>query len=196
METPRVLIRPAPPYEPMARVVADAATDSTLDGAPRPVEPVVTDPSSVRDADPGAADESGRGGSRTVSATTLEARKFAISTITLLFEVLDRRRSLNQLDAHTTVHLLDHVAALARAQGTSRSTGAVEASATLRRMHVQMLGPGAAEIFGSYRRGERVRAFAGRIERRPRRVRTSVGSGPGLRRAVEYRWQLVAFSLA
>ncbi len=195
METPRVLIRPAPPYEPMARVAADAATDSTLDGAPWPVEPVAADPTSMPDADPGAADESGRVGSRTVSAATLEARTFAISTITLLFEVLDRRRSLNQLDAHAPVHLLDHVAALARAQGTSRSSAA-ETSAALRRMHVQMFGPGAAEIFGSYRRGERVRAFAGRIERRPRRVRTSVGSGPGLRRAVEYRWQLVAFSIA
>ncbi|AZG48453.1 Rv3235 family protein [Gordonia insulae] len=150
---------------------------------------------------------------RALAVATTEARRFSIGTLTLLLEIIDRRRGLNQLEAHAPAHLLEQVATLVRMHDSSRRGSTRQGStrqgstrggassvhdnaATLRRVHIQMCGPGAAEIFGSYRRGERVRAFAARIEQMPCRVRSPRGqSRVGLSRMVEYRWQLVAFTL-
>ncbi|WAC56402.1 Rv3235 family protein [Gordonia sp. SL306] len=181
METPRVLIRPAPPYEPPIRSVE-------VDGSPDRPTP---SPAGARRRN--APDRS--------SAQAVEARRFAVGTVTLVLEVLDRRRGVNQLDGVVTQQLLAELTALARVHGPVRpSSGAlpqvVENAATLRRVHVQMRGPGTAEVFGSCRRGERVRAFAARIEQLPCRVRGAPGHyRPGLPRNVEYRWQLVDFTL-
>ena len=60
-------------------------------------------------------------------------------------------------------------------------------AARVRRLHLQMSGPTVAQIFGSYTRGERIEAFAGRIEKLPVRVRGAARP--------EYRWRLVEFTL-
>ncbi|MYR08845.1 hypothetical protein GTV32_22135 [Gordonia sp. SID5947] len=130
-----------------------------------------------------------------------EARRFAIATVTLVLEVLDRRRGINQLDGLATASLLAELTALVRVPSPVRSPSSASApvtdsAAALRRVHVQMRGPGEAEVFGSCRRGERVRAFAARIEQRPCRVRVAPGQyRPGLPRNVEYRWQLIDFTI-
>ncbi|MFW0784097.1 Rv3235 family protein [Gordonia sp. CPCC 206044] len=197
METPRVLIRPAPPYEPRA-LVADTS---------RPAGVAVDPRTACRDRATESADRAADVAVRARRAAALEratvdARRFAIGTLTLLLEVLDRRRNVNQLEPALAAGLFDQISVLARASGQARSgpssasTGR-DNSASLRRVHIQMWGPGAAEVFGTYRRGERVRAFAGRIEQLPRRVRSVPGGRrAGLARTVEYRWQLVAFSVA
>ncbi|MGC4961999.1 Rv3235 family protein [Gordonia sp. DT101] len=178
METPRVLIRPAPPYEPPVR-----SAEADRPSAPRA-------PAGVR-----------RREAINGSARAVEARRFAVGTVTLVLEVLDRRRGVNQLDGVVTQQLLAELTALARVHGPVRpSSGApphvMDNAATLRRVHVQMRGPGAAEVFGSCRRGERVRAFAARIEQLPCRVRVAPGRyRPALPRNVEYRWQLVDFTI-
>ncbi|MGV9714252.1 Rv3235 family protein [Gordonia sp. NPDC003424] len=171
METPRVLIRPAPPYEPPA-----------IPSPPR--EPALATPPA-------------RARGRALTTATVEARQFAIATVSLVLEVLDRRRGLGQLDGRVVPMVVEQIVALSRAMGEGRSVAAPPATAAgVRRVHVQMCGPGAAEIFGNYRRGERVRAFAGRIEQLPCRIPTpTTGARSVLPRVVEYRWQLVAFAM-
>ncbi|MEE4021651.1 Rv3235 family protein [Gordonia sp. PKS22-38] len=187
METPRVLIRPAAPYEPPPHPVDHSGDIVAL---PAAADPAATPAAGTR--------QRGAPPTVAVSRAGIDARRFAIRAITLVLEVVDRRRSLAQLDPVAPVPLIDSVEALVRACSTGAAgpgAGGGE-TAGLRRLHVQMLGPGAAEVFGSYRRGQRVRAFAGRIEQMPRRVRPAPGTPrPGLTRTVEYRWQLVAFTL-
>lgn len=180
MEPSRVLIRPAPPYEPPARPV-----DEVPGGAPDMSAPV-TAPGAVPDEPPLRP-------RRALSKATVDARRHAIRTITLVLEVIDRRRTVAHLEGLATAHLIDQVTALIRLTPPGGVDGD---TAALRRVHVQMLSSGTAEIFGSYRRGMRVRAFAARIEQLPCRVRaTPDPRRPMLTRAVEYRWQLVAFTL-
>lgn len=189
METPRVLIRPAPPYEPLPRPV-DEVPGCPPDGVARPdgVEPRAVTRSRPADSVVGPVPPR-----RALSKATIDARRHAIRTITLVLEIVDRRRNVGQLDGLATAQLIDQVTVLVRLAPPGVVNGD---TATLRRVHVQMLGPGAAEIFGSYRRGDRVRAFAARIEQLPCRVRAATASvRPVLTRAVEYRWQLVAFTL-
>jgi hypothetical protein len=171
METPRVLIRPAPQYEPPLPAFDGAGRVTPPRPAPRPPTPPTT--------------------RKALSTATTEARRFAIATVTLVLEVLDRRRTASQLEPHVTLCLLDQLTVL------SRST-APPSSASLRRVHIQMGGPGAAEIFGSFERGGRVLAFAARIEQLPCRVRTPPEKRKRtlLPRLVEYRWQLVDFAIA
>lgn len=129
----------------------------------------------------------------------------------MLLEVLDGRRAVAHLEPLVASKVLETVAGLCRVGVRRRDPAA--AATTIRRVHVQMLGPAVAEVFGSYTRDDRTLAFAGRIERVPRRVRSGVtgragaaGSGspsPGFARTgfagglakVEYRWQLVELDL-
>ncbi|MGV9827074.1 MULTISPECIES: Rv3235 family protein [unclassified Gordonia (in: high G+C Gram-positive bacteria)] len=195
MDSPRIRILPAPSCERAGSAVGlvDPHHDSTLhhDRTPsRPAAPPVPQrpPSQVPPT-----------GSRTVAAATLEARRFAIATVSLAFEVIDRRRSLTHVQPRVAPAVLDQLGVLVRTN-VARSGADGADGARMRRVHIQMCGSGAAEIFGSYARGPRVRAFAGRIERLPCRVRTP--QSPGDRRyqntatKVEYRWQLVSFILA
>ncbi|MGW0039080.1 Rv3235 family protein [Gordonia sp. NPDC003376] len=137
-----------------------------------------------------------------VPASTVAAHRFAQATVTALFEILDHRRPLAHVGALVSASLLERVETLVGADlartGAEGQTGA----ARVRRVHVQMCGPAAAEIFGTYSRGRRVRAFAGRIERVPCRVRDdAAGAGPAASRyrstafKTEYRWRLVVFEL-
>ncbi|MFE0750258.1 Rv3235 family protein [Gordonia sp. NPDC058843] len=188
VQTPRVRVRPAPRYEPAGPVVAPT--------------PGVRHSTAVRPF-PGTAP--GTGSARKTAAAAAEARRFTVAVSRLLFEVVDRRRSVAHLGDVVSPAIADQVAALVRhdafrvpdptgagASGTVPTPPYVPTGNVLRRVHVQLCDPAAAEVFGSYEGGGRTRAFAGRIERKPIRIR---GSAPAGRRSlgrVEYRWQLVA----
>jgi Family of unknown function (DUF6459) len=81
---------------------------------------------------------------------------FADAALRRLLEVVDRRRPIAQLRPLVAPSLIDAVTALTRAPQS--------AAATLRRVRVRMIDTDAAEVFGSYTRGPRVLAIAGRIE--------------------------------
>lgn len=131
-----------------------------------------------------------------VSTATGEARHFAVRTVTALFEVLDRRRPAAHLTTVASPALCEHVATLLRPDLVQRTDHrGVGESTRVRRVHIQMCDSTTAEIFGSYERGRRVRAFAGRIERVPMRVRPSRHTPHSLPARAEYRWRLATFVL-
>jgi Family of unknown function (DUF6459) len=82
---------------------------------------------------------------------------FADAALRKVLEVIDRRRPVAQLRPLVAPVLIDAVVALAR---TTQTT-----TATLRRVRLRMVDDEAAEVFGSYTRGQRVRAIAARVER-------------------------------
>jgi hypothetical protein len=84
------------------------------------------------------------------------ALMFADTALRRLLEVVDRRRPIAQLRPLVAPALVDTVTALTRVPHT--------ASATLRRVRVRMVDDEAAEVFGTYSRGPRLLAIAGRIE--------------------------------
>lgn len=91
-----------------------------------------------------------------------QAAAFADAALRRVLEVMDRRRPATQLGAVLAPGLVDSVLAVSRA-----SAGAPGA-AVLRRMRVQpAVGDDAAEVSGSYSRGERIHAIACRVERLP-----------------------------
>lgn len=103
------------------------------------------------------------------------AALFADAALRRVLEVSDRRRPLAALRQLLTPALIDTIVALDR---TPQQDGA----AVLRRIRVRTADvvdgeATAAEVFGTYTRGTRVRALAGRIE------------------VVDGRWQLVALQL-
>nr|WP_137810659.1 MULTISPECIES: Rv3235 family protein [unclassified Gordonia (in: high G+C Gram-positive bacteria)] len=188
-QTPRVRVRPAPPYEPAGPVVAAPHGLAT--------------PTAIRPF-PGSAP--GAGSARKTAVAAAEARRFTVAMSRLLFEVVDRRRSVAHLGDVVSPAIADQVAALVRHDAfripESTGTGTPGTVSTpvaqmstgnvLRRVHVQVCDPSAAEVFGSYEGGGRTRAFAGRIERKPIRVRGAADPGRRSLGRVEYRWQLVA----
>ena len=144
---------------------------------------------------------------RKTAVAAAEARRFTVAVSRLLFEVVDRRRSVAHLGDVVSPAIADQVAALVRhdafripeptgtgTPGTASTPAATQMSTgnVLRRVHVQVCDPSAAEVFGSYEGGGRTRAFAGRIERKPIRVRGAADPGRRSLCRVEYRWQLVA----
>jgi hypothetical protein len=88
---------------------------------------------------------------------------FADTALRRVLEVIDRRRPIAQLRPLLAPALIDTVTALTRSQHT--------AGATLRRLRLRMVDDEAAEVFGTYTRGTRVRAFAARIARNDDRWR-------------------------
>ena len=98
---------------------------------------------------------------------------FADAALRRVLEVIDRRRPLTQLRPLLTAPLLDAVSARTRISPA--------ASATLRRVRLRMADDDgtAAEVFGTYTRGDRIRAIAGRVELSSRTD----------------RWQLVALHI-
>lgn len=177
MESTHVRILPAPAYEPPGVPAGRQAADLLSVATP------VASSASRQIRRPVA-----------VPDTTVEARAFALSITKQVFEVVDRRRSATHLTQRVASRLLDQLGVLARTNVTR--PGGSPASARLRRVHLQMSGPAAAEVFGTYERGRRVRAFAGRIEQVPCRVRPSTGRYQFAPARIEHRWQLVAFTLA
>jgi Family of unknown function (DUF6459) len=85
---------------------------------------------------------------------------FADAALRRVLEVVDRRRPIAQLRQVLAPALTDTVIAMTRCPHT--------AAATLRRTRLRMVDDAhadAAEVFGTYSRGPRVRAIAARIER-------------------------------
>jgi hypothetical protein len=90
------------------------------------------------------------------------AAVFADTALRRVLEVADRRRPIAQLRPLLAPTLIDAVVAMTRATPTG-------GAAVLRRIRLRTAGSAdgeatAAEVFGTYTRGDRVRAIAGRIE--------------------------------
>ncbi|OBI99825.1 Rv3235 family protein [Mycobacterium sp. 1465703.0] len=118
-----------------------------------------------------------------MSARLRQAAVFADAALRRVLEVIDRRRPAAQLNPLLAPSLVDSVAAVgcSAASHVSGHRGA----AVLRRMRLQPAGhrdpESAAEVFGSYSRGNRIHAIACRVEQ----ITTAVGS----------RWMVVALHI-
>ena len=182
----RIRIVPAPDYE----------TRGSLTGSTRD-ERSAAAPARRAPEMPGASTRTAaRATSRTGSgATAIAARDFSVGTLTMIFEVIARRRPASHLQHRVGIQVDDQIDALARAGAAGHDM----CIPTVRRVHVQMCDAGSAEIFGTYSRQGRSRAFAGRIERVPCRVRVAGQAARGryspVATPVEYRWQLVVLTL-
>ncbi|GFG62921.1 hypothetical protein MKUB_04110 [Mycobacterium kubicae] len=88
------------------------------------------------------------------------AGTFADAALRRVLEVIDRRRPAAQLGCLLTPALLDSVVSV------SRALGPPQGAAVLRRMRLQpvVAQPLAAEVFGTYSRGQRIHAIACRVE--------------------------------
>ncbi|MCH5642247.1 Rv3235 family protein [Gordonia sp. ABSL49_1] len=173
MET-RIRIQPAPPYEHTGAMVGvvDAPVRRPKPARPKPAAP-------ARSA---------------MVTATREARQFAILSARMIFEVIDRRRGIAQLGGMVSPAIVEQVSVLLR-HNVLRSSDPTVGTA-LQRVHVQLRDTSTAEVFGSFAVGGRVRAFAGRAQRLPCRLRSNGPAQPGRLGKVEYRWQLVEFTLA
>ncbi len=100
-----------------------------------------------------------------MSAQLRQAAVFADAALRRVLEVLDRRRPAAQLRPMLAPTLLDSVTAVGRAAAVHGG------AAVLRRMRLQPAGhrdpETAAEVFGSYSRGNRIHAIACRVEQVP-----------------------------
>jgi uncharacterized protein DUF6459 len=118
------------------------------------------------------------------SAPMRQAAIFADAAVRRVLEVIDRRRPAAQLRPMLASGLLDSVLAI----GRSAAGPGYEGAAVLRRLRLQPAGhhdpEAAAEVFGSYSRGDRIHAIACRVER--------VGRGGG---DAATRWQVVALHI-
>jgi hypothetical protein len=91
-----------------------------------------------------------------------QAACFADAALRRVLEVLDRRRPVAQLHGLLAAGLVDSVLC------ANRLTAGHDEAAVLRRLRLQAAGASdrvAAEVFGSYSRGQRIHAIACRIER-------------------------------
>jgi hypothetical protein len=92
-----------------------------------------------------------------------QAAVFADAALRRVLEVIDRRRPAAQLNPLLAPSLVDSVAAVGRSAASRNRDAAV-----LRRMRLQPAGhrepDSAAEVFGSYSRGNRMHAIACRVE--------------------------------
>jgi hypothetical protein len=96
-----------------------------------------------------------------------QAAVFADAALRRVLEVIDRRRPAAQLRPMLAPGLVDSVLSIGgSAAGRARGR---DGAAVLRRMRLQPSGrrdpESAAEVFGSYSRGDRVHAIACRVER-------------------------------
>ncbi|HEU4363431.1 MAG TPA: Rv3235 family protein [Mycobacterium sp.] len=126
-----------------------------------------------------AASPSGRPPPAVLPATLRTVATFADTALRRVLEVVDQRRPAAHLHPLLAPGLVESVLS-----GRAAATGCGGA-ALLQRVRVQAAGPDdpptAVEVFGSYRRGRRIHAVAGRVERAP------AGAGLG--------WQLVALHI-
>ncbi|BDB40910.1 hypothetical protein Mkiyose1665_16930 [Mycobacterium kiyosense] len=93
-----------------------------------------------------------------------EAAVFADAALRRVLEVIDRRRPAIQLRSVLAPELVDSVLAV------SRKLADQPGAAVLRRMRLQPAdgaGHSAAEVFGTYSRGDRIHAIAARAQRLP-----------------------------
>jgi hypothetical protein len=94
-----------------------------------------------------------------MSASMREAAVFADAALRRVLEVIDRRRPVAQLRPLLASSLVESVLSVGRT---------VTGTAVLRRLRLQPAGHAdpetAAEVFGSYSRGDRIHAIACRVE--------------------------------
>lgn len=118
-----------------------------------------------------------------MSARMRQAATFADAALRRVLEVIDRRRPVAQLHPLLSPGLVDSVVAVGRS--TAGRGPAHAGAAVLRRMRLQPAGhrdpDTAAEVFGSYSRGNRIHAIACRVEQ------VSLASGA--------RWMVVALHI-
>jgi len=108
-----------------------------------------------------------------MSTSMRHGAAFADAALRRVLEVIDRRRSVAQLNGLLSAGLVDSVLS------ANRQAGGHDGVAVLRRLRLQPGdGDRAAEVFGSYSRGPRVHAIACRIEL-----------------ALTGRWQVVALHI-
>jgi hypothetical protein len=102
-----------------------------------------------------------------MSPSMRRAGVFADAALRRVLEVIDRRRPATQLRPLLAPSLVDSVLSAGRSLAGAGSDGA----AVLRRMRVQPAGrhdpDTAAEVFGTYSRGDRIHAIACRVEQVP-----------------------------
>jgi hypothetical protein len=107
------------------------------------------------------------------SAPPRAAVVFADAALRRVLEIIDRRRPVAQLRPILAPELTDIVVAMTRSSHTGRHGG--RTAACLQRIRLRMVDDGsgdpAAEVFGTYTRGRRVRALAARIALRDDRWR-------------------------
>jgi uncharacterized protein DUF6459 len=98
-----------------------------------------------------------------------DAIAFTDAALRRVLEVIDRRRPVAQLRSLLAPALIDTVIELSRtSQVRAARTKSVRTVAKLHRMRLRMVDgadDSAAEVFGTYLSGPRVRAYAARIER-------------------------------
>ncbi|MFT3661383.1 MAG: Rv3235 family protein [Gordonia sp. (in: high G+C Gram-positive bacteria)] len=111
------------------------------------------------------------------------ARGFAVAALARMLEVLDGRRPRAQLAGIVAGPVLDQVATLLQHGYAAEA----QECARLHRVHVQLRSVQSAEYFGSLERAGRVRAFAGRMQRRPAR--------PSVQRGCAERWVVTEFAV-
>lgn len=101
-----------------------------------------------------------------MSARLRQAAVFADAALRRVLEVIDRRRPAAQLNPLLAPSLVDSVASVARS--AAAHGGGNRGAAVLRGMRLQPAGhrdpDSAAEVFGSYSRGNRIHAIACRVE--------------------------------
>lgn len=149
MDTSHVVVSPAPQFEHPGRW-AGRCECADAQARTRPEPPVralhvVPEPPPAPDA------------------AAIAAREFAIAAMTVVLEVMDRRRPVSAMAPFVADPVADHVISRGRARHDFRTGSGNRAGLRLRRVHIQITDSGAAEFFGSYTCAERVRAFAGRM---------------------------------
>ena len=112
-------------------------------------------------------------------------RTVAVAVLARTLEVLDGRRPRSQLTGAVAEGVLEHVTALLKVGPGSADC------AKLHRVHVQFRTVAVAEVFGTIERAGRVRALAGRLERRAARALLP-GEAP---RRSDDRWVLTEFAI-
>ncbi|MBT0565690.1 Rv3235 family protein [Williamsia sp. CHRR-6] len=181
----------------VASVGDDSVGDSVVDSlAFEPIPPHDPDPMVVAQVARQLAVHRGLApageGCSIAARTDPAARAFAVATVTTVLEVLDRRRPVAHLTPIVLPHIIDQVTTLMQAPLVG-SPGRRPATSVLCRVHMQWVGPDAAEVAATYTRGGRVHAVAARVGRIPMRVRPVRVDGP---RRTELRWMLVNFTTA
>lgn len=91
-----------------------------------------------------------------------DARRGAEHAVRLLLEVLDRRRPAERLGSLFAPSVIESVKTIVRTSPPGRRLG----TASVHRVHVARASPSAVEVFGTYARGPRIFAVAGKIEYR------------------------------
>ncbi len=124
-----------------------------------------------------------------MSPSMRQAAVFADAALRRVLEVIDRRRPAAQLRPLLAPSLVDSVLAAGRALAGPGAGS--EAAAVLRRMRLQPVGrhdpDTAAEVFGTYSRGDRIHAIACRVEQLP--SENTANTAPGT------RWLVVALHI-